>query len=42
MARGGAGIQAAETVANKGCEIAITGSVGPNAFRTLSAAGVKV
>ncbi len=42
MARGGAGIQAAETVAKKGCEIAITGNVGPNAFRTLSAAGVKV
>lgn len=42
MARGGAGIQAAETVANKGCEVAITGNMGPNAFRTLSAAGVKV
>lgn len=42
MAQGGAGIQAAETVANKGCEAAITGNMGPNAFRTLDAAGIKV
>lgn len=38
----GAGIQAAETVINQGAEVLITGHCGPNAFRTLQAAGVKV
>ncbi|WP_445475434.1 NifB/NifX family molybdenum-iron cluster-binding protein [Methanococcoides methylutens] len=39
---GGAGIQAAQTIANKGIDILITGSIGPNAFRILSTAGIKV
>jgi len=42
MATGGAGIKAAETVANKGVNSVITGNIGPNAFRTLNAAEIKV
>jgi len=38
----GAGIQSAETVARLGAEAVISGNVGPKAFRTLSAAGIKV
>jgi len=41
-AMGGAGIQSAQLVANKGAEAVLTGSCGPNAFQTLQAANVKV
>jgi predicted Fe-Mo cluster-binding NifX family protein len=41
-ASGGAGIQSAETIARHGADVLITGHCGPNAFRALSAAGVKV
>ena len=38
----GAGIQAAQTAVNSGAKIVITGNVGPNAFKVLSATGIKV
>lgn len=38
----GAGIQAAQNVLREGVEAVITGSVGPKAFRVLSAAGVRI
>jgi predicted Fe-Mo cluster-binding NifX family protein len=38
----GAGVQAAQTVANMGVKVVITGNVGPNAFSVLSAAGIEV
>jgi len=41
-AMGGAGIQTAQLVANKGIEVVLTGSCGPNAYQILQAAGVKV
>ncbi len=41
-AMGGAGIQSAQLVAEKGTEVLLTGSLGPNAVTALSAAGVKV
>ena len=41
-AGGGAGIATAQMVAEKGVEVVLTGNCGPNAVRTLSAAGVEV
>jgi predicted Fe-Mo cluster-binding NifX family protein len=39
---GGAGIQSAQFIASKGASAVLTGNCGPNAMRTLAAAGLKV
>lgn len=41
-AGGGAGIQAAQVVADREVETVLTGNVGPNAFDVLSASGIAV
>ena len=38
----GAGIQSAQTVANSGAEILISGHCGPKAFKVLTQANIKV
>ena len=39
---GGAGIQSARLIAQKGAKAVLTGNCGPNAHQTLSAAGIDV
>jgi predicted Fe-Mo cluster-binding NifX family protein len=38
----GAGIQTGQNIANLGVDAVITGNVGPNAFKTLNKASVKI
>ena len=42
MAGGGAGISTAQTIANKGVQVVLTGNCGPNAFEVLSTSGIEV
>jgi predicted Fe-Mo cluster-binding NifX family protein len=41
-ASGGAGVQAAQIVAQHGAQVAISGDFGPNAYEALTAAGVQM
>ena len=42
QAAGGAGIQAAQMISDMNIKSVITGNIGPNAFRVLSAASIEV
>jgi predicted Fe-Mo cluster-binding NifX family protein len=39
---GGVGIQSAQMIADKDVKVVITGNCGPNAFRTIDAAGIQL
>jgi len=42
MLRGGAAVGSARLLVDKGADVVLSGSCGPNAFRTLSLAGIRV
>ncbi len=41
-AAGGAGIQTSQMIADRRVEAVLTGNVGPNAYRVLDAAGIRI
>ncbi|RCK77151.1 MAG: Dinitrogenase iron-molybdenum cofactor biosynthesis protein [Anaerolineae bacterium] len=41
-ATGGAGVQAAQFIAKLGAQAVVSGAYGPNAFETLSSAGIEL
>jgi predicted Fe-Mo cluster-binding NifX family protein len=41
-AAGGAGVQAAQLIAQQGVDVVISGAFGPNAFDALDAAGIQM
>jgi len=41
-ATGGAGVQAARFIAEKGADVAISGAFGPNAFEIMDATGMRM
>ena len=41
-AMGGAGVQSAQLVINKGAKAVLTGRCGPNAFNVFDSAGIKI
>jgi predicted Fe-Mo cluster-binding NifX family protein len=41
-ATGGAGVQAARFVADKGADVAVSGSFGPNAYEIMVATGIQM
>jgi predicted Fe-Mo cluster-binding NifX family protein len=41
-AGGGAGVRASQQIADMGVKAIITGNIGPNAFRVLSSASIKI
>ena len=42
QAGGGAGVATAQKIAGKGVGVVITGNCGPNAYKTLTAAGIRL
>jgi len=42
IARGGAGVQASRNIVEMGVKAVISGNIGPNAFRVLSAAAIRI